>query len=286
MPTCLLGLGSNEGESAATLRAAMGEIAALPDVRLVHQSGWHRTRPVGGPPGQADYVNGAALVETTIPPLTLLAELQQIEKRHGRERSERWGPRTLDVDMLLYGNEVSDTEMLTLPHPRMSFRRFVLEPAAEIAPRMLHPVIGWPVERLLLHLRCATDLLAIVSPNDALRTGMFEFLIQQGNCQGAPRPEFETAVHHWPPNWTDWLQVQSSAKRPQQDQTRRLSYAAAAFPKLSVLLDADIARRGADKLKWSTLVRQPGRGPTLRLPTIDRARIESELLAAVNAVWA
>jgi hypothetical protein len=151
---------------------------------------------------------------------------------------------------------------------------------------MLHPVIGWPIERLLLHLRRASDLLAIVSPNDALRTELFEFLIQQGGCRAAIRPEFETAAHHWPPIWTDWLQAQSSAECPPLEQTSGLSYAAAAFPKLSVLLDADIAHRGADKLKWSTLVRQPGRGPTLRLQTTDRDRIEAELLAAVNAVWA
>lgn len=286
MPTCLLGLGSNEGDSASTLRTAVDEIAALPNIRLIRQSGWYRTRPVGGPPGQADYVNGAAVVETTIPPLTLLAELRQIEDRHGRTRAERWGTRTLDVDVLLYGNEVCETEMLTLPHPRMSFRRFVLEPAAEIAPRMLHPVIGWQIERLLLHLQQASDLLAIISPNDAMRTELFEFLIRQGNCRGFARPEFETAPHHWPPMWTDWLQVRSSTERPRPEQTSGLSYAAAAFPKLSVLLDADIARRGADKLKWSTLVRQPGRGPTLRLQTTDRDRIEAELLAAVNAVWA
>jgi 2-amino-4-hydroxy-6-hydroxymethyldihydropteridine diphosphokinase len=122
MPTCLLGLGSNLGESEATLASAVGEITALPDLQLVRHSKWHRTPPVGGPPGQAEFFNGAAVVETTIPPLTLLAELQQIESRHGRVRGERWAPRTLDIDVLIYGNEVSETPMLTLPHARLTFR--------------------------------------------------------------------------------------------------------------------------------------------------------------------
>ena len=94
---------------------------------------------------------------------------KDIESRHGRQPAERWAPRTLDIDMLLYDNEVIETTMLTLPHPRMTFRRFVLEPAAEIAPRMLHPIIGWPVERLLLHLDAASDQAALVSPSEALR---------------------------------------------------------------------------------------------------------------------
>ena len=170
MPTCLLGLGSNLGDSAATLAAAIAEIKALPDVTFVRHSTWHRTQPIGGPAGQGEFFNGAAVVETTVPPLTLLHDLQQIETRHGRKRSERWAPRTLDIDILVYGNEVSETAMLTLPHPRLTFRRFVLEPAAEVSPKLRHPVIGWSIERLLLHLRSAAEQLAIVSPHDSLRT--------------------------------------------------------------------------------------------------------------------
>lgn len=287
MPTCLLAIGSNLGDSAATLRAAVNEIAAIPNIRLIRQSGWHRTRPVGGPSGQTDYLNGAALVETTIPPLTLLAELQKIEDRHGRTRIERWGPRTLDIDLLLYGNEVSETEMLTLPHPRMTFRRFVLEPAVEIAPKMLHPVVGWPLQQLLLHLEQAADLLAIVSPSNAIRKQLTDFLSQNSAATSTESPKFETADRHWPPLWTNWLRVPPSANvaNPKLP-TTELPYAAAAFPKLSILLDADVAHRGADKLRWSTLVRQPGRGSMLRLQSPDHSEIEAEVLAAISAVWA
>jgi 2-amino-4-hydroxy-6-hydroxymethyldihydropteridine diphosphokinase len=288
MATCLLGLGSNLGDSEATLRAAVADIAALPDVQVLRQSAWVRTRPVGGPTDQADYVNGAVVIESTIAPLRLLAELQQIEARHGRVRGERWSPRPLDIDILLYANEVSETAMLLLPHPRMTFRRFVLEPAAEIAPKMLHPVIGWPIEQLLLHLEWASDLLALVSPSDVIRERIATILVERRGARFVTRSKFTTADHHWPRLWSTWLKLPT--KTPTDvavgRQQSELPYAAAAFPKLSVLLDADIAyHRGADKLQWSTLVRQPGRGPTLRLQTSDWSEIESEAIAAVDAVW-
>jgi 2-amino-4-hydroxy-6-hydroxymethyldihydropteridine diphosphokinase len=289
MPTCLLGLGSNVGDSEATLQKAVAEITALPNLQVVRHSTWHRSRAVGGPAGQAEYVNGAAIVETTIAPLTLLAELQQIETRLGRVRGERWGPRTLDIDVLLYGSEVSETAMLTLPHPRMTFRRFVLEPAVEIAPKMLHPVIGWPIERLLMHLEKASELVAIVSPSDAVREQVAKAAVDRCGAVAAKRPTFDTVEHHWPSLWTTWLQMPTRASRKPDAagaQTPVLPYAAAAFPKLSILLDADVARRGADKLRWSTLVRQPGRGPTLRLQSSDLPEIETEVLAAVDAAWA
>ena len=287
MPTCLLSLGSNVGHREATIAAAIGEITALPDVQLIRHSGWHRSRPVGGPPGQGEYVNSAAVIETTIAPLTLLSELQSIEARHGRQRGERWAPRTLDIDILLYGNEVSETPMLTLPHPRMTFRTFVLAPAAEVAPKMRHPVIGWPVERMLLHLQQASDSVALVSPSESIRQRIGALVVERCGVKLSSRPTFPTADHHWPPLWTTWLEVSpdASSNKPTTEQHAELPYAAAAFPKLSVLMDADVAHRGADKLQWSTIVRQPGRGPTLRLQTTDVAEIEAEVLAAMNAVW-
>src|SRR3954465_3999356 len=169
MPTCLLGIGSNLGDREATLTAALADITALPDVQVVQHSKWYRSQPVGGPGGQGEFMNAAAVIDTTTAPLLLLDELGKLEMRHGRQPAERWSARTLDIDVLLYGNEVAEMAMLTLPHPRMSFRRFVLEPAAEVAPRMLHPTIGWPIERLLLHLTAASDQVALVSPSAEMR---------------------------------------------------------------------------------------------------------------------
>src|SRR6476619_7219026 len=183
MPTCLLGLGSNLGDREATLSAALADITALPDVQVVQHSNWYRSQPVGGPPDQGEFLNAAAVIETSIPPLLLLDELGKLESRLGRRPAERWSARTIDIDILLYGNEVAETAMLTLPHPRMSFRRFVLEPAAEIAPRMLHPTIGWPIERLLLHLNMASDRIALVSPSETFRKDLSELLHTQFNAQ-------------------------------------------------------------------------------------------------------
>jgi 7,8-dihydro-6-hydroxymethylpterin-pyrophosphokinase (HPPK) len=193
----------------------------------------------------------------------------------------------LDIDILLYGNEVSETSMLTLPHPRMTFRTFVLAPAAEVAPKMRHRVIGWSVERLLLHLQLASELVAVVSPSEALRQRIAALLVERLGVRLFSRPTFANVDHHWPPLWTTWIEVPAIAgsNAPAVAPSSGLPYAAAAFPKLTVLLDGDVAHRGADKLQWSTIVRQPGRGPTLRLQTTDVAEIEAEVLAAMNAVW-
>lgn len=286
MPVCLLGLGSNIGDREASLRGAITEINALPDVQLIRHSDWHASRPVGGPPNQGEFLNGAAVIETTIAPLPLLDELQKIEMRHGRESAERWSPRTLDIDILLYDNEVAETEMITLPHPRMSFRRFVLDPATEIAPKMLHPIIGWPIERLLLHLNMASDQVALLSPSAELPSRIGDALAERFGGQLVGPPGFSTAEHHWPSAWTTWLALHprlgkyhSVARAPGQ-----LPYAAAAFPKLTILMAGESASP-ADKLQWATLVRQPGRGPTLRLQTTDAAEISAEVFAAIEAVW-
>jgi 2-amino-4-hydroxy-6-hydroxymethyldihydropteridine diphosphokinase len=285
MPTCLLGLGSNLGDREASLRATLADITALPDVQVVQHSNWYRSQPVGGPPDQGEFLNAAAVIETTIAPLQLLDELGNIELRHGREPAERWSPRTIDIDILLYGNEVAETGMLTLPHPRMSFRQFVLEPAVEIAPKLLHPTIGWPVERLLLHLNAASDQLAIVSPSEETRDRLTNDIREQCAANTVRPPSFTTAEHHWPSAWTTWFALSSSREsKLAKDAPSTLPYAAAAFPKLTILID-DASAKPGDKLHWSTLVRQPGRGPTLRLQTSDTAEIDAEVLAAIAAVW-
>lgn len=132
--TAVIALGSNLGESRDTLSTAVAELADQPGVRLKAVSPVVRTRPVGGPE-QPDYLNLVISVETDLEPHDLLAHCQSVENAHHRERVVRWGPRTLDVDIITYGDLVLDDEDLTLPHPRAAGRAFVLQPWAWMDPQ-------------------------------------------------------------------------------------------------------------------------------------------------------
>jgi len=127
-----LGLGANLGDRRATLRAA---VAALGDVVAV--SPVYETDPVGGPPGQPAYLNLVVELDTDRSPRELLEEARRLEATAGRVREERWGPRTLDVDVLLVGDLVVDEPDLVVPHPRMAERAFVLVPLADLAPELV-----------------------------------------------------------------------------------------------------------------------------------------------------
>jgi len=132
--TAYVGLGSNLERPILQVSAALEALARLPRTELIARSSLYRTRPVG-PPDQPDYINAVAGLSTALSAEALLDELQALEQRQGRVRgAERWGPRTLDLDLLLYGLERIGGERLQVPHPRMAERGFVLYPLAEIAP--------------------------------------------------------------------------------------------------------------------------------------------------------
>lgn len=164
MPLCLIGLGSNLGDRQDLLDKALVRLLRHQAVELVRQSRYYETRPAGGPSAQPAYLNAAAVLQTSLSPHGMLAELQRVETELGRQRVEHWGPRTIDLDLLLYENLILAEPDLTLPHPRMAWRRFVLEPAAEIASEMVHPGTGWMIARLLEHLNRTPWYLAIAGP--------------------------------------------------------------------------------------------------------------------------
>lgn len=147
MQTAFVGLGSNLGRPVSQVRAALCELDALQETRLMQQSSLYRSPPLG-PAGQPDYVNAVARLETRLAPHALLDRLQDIEQQHGRVRGKRWGPRTLDLDLLLFGDRRIASERLRVPHPEMARRPFVLFPLSEIAPDLTLPGIG-PLALLL-----------------------------------------------------------------------------------------------------------------------------------------
>ncbi len=135
-----VGLGANLGDSRAAVEAALLQLSALPGTTLVARSALYRSAPVdaGGP----DFINAVAELRTAMQPQALLHALQAIEQAHGRERPYRHAPRTLDLDLLMHGQQVLQTPTLTLPHPRLHQRAFVLLPLLELAPGLRHPERG------------------------------------------------------------------------------------------------------------------------------------------------
>lgn len=152
MPRALIALGSNLGDRRRTLDDATAAVGGFPQTVLVARSSFYETVPVGGPPGQEPFVNGAVVVETPLAPTQLLDELLQLETKLGRVRDVAWGPRTIDLDLLLYDDRVIETERLRVPHPRLAYRKFVLRGAVEIAGDWRHPLLDRTLKDLATHL--------------------------------------------------------------------------------------------------------------------------------------
>jgi 2-amino-4-hydroxy-6-hydroxymethyldihydropteridine diphosphokinase len=143
-----VGLGSNLGEREALIRQAVEALAALPETCMVKVSSLYDTEPAGEVE-QPNFLNAACQIDTALTARQLLWNLLLIERRLGRVRQQRWGPRTIDLDLLLYGNLVVDEPDLTVPHPELLRRSFVLVPLVELDPLLVHPITG---QTLLAHL--------------------------------------------------------------------------------------------------------------------------------------
>jgi len=139
MTLCYIGIGSNLNDPLRQVATALGALANIPDTSVLRRSPWYRS-PAVGPGVQPDYVNGVIELESTLTPFELLHHLQHIEMQQGRQRSIRWSARTLDLDILLYGDQRIETPELQIPHPRLSERNFVLVPLATLSPQRQLPV--------------------------------------------------------------------------------------------------------------------------------------------------
>ena len=135
---CYIGLGSNLNSPKHQINAALQQLSKISKTTLIFHSSLYSSRPLG-PQDQPDFINAAAAINTALNPHALLDKLQAIEQMSGRERKQHWGPRTLDLDLLLFGDQTIKSERLTVPHPHMRQRNFVLHPLFEIAPELTLP---------------------------------------------------------------------------------------------------------------------------------------------------
>ncbi|MBX7164918.1 MAG: 2-amino-4-hydroxy-6-hydroxymethyldihydropteridine diphosphokinase [Pirellulales bacterium] len=276
MIRALVALGSSLGDRSATLDAAVAACEEVPGLRVLACSRWWATRGVGGTAPQSEFLNGALVAETSLTPHELLGRLQVVEQRLGRTRDRRWAPRTLDLDLLLYGDVVIETPRLEVPHPRMSFRRFVLDPACEVAAEMLHPVCRQSLDELRAALDRRPRWAAVIGPT---RTECEELAERAAAAIGG-RHVAVAEVGSWSDasgvdRWSlcsDW-RPGASADLPADERC---------WPVLCAFVaDAPAANAVPLVVDQAGVLRAPG--PLLRLAPGEREQAVIELVAALQA---
>lgn len=194
MARCLISLGANLGHPTETLLSAYRQLCEQFGADHLRMSRLYRSPPVGGPGGQSEFVNAVVAIETDLEPFAVWRKTCTIEQTLGRQRQQRWEARRIDIDILLHGDTRIWTPHFKLPHPRMSWRRFVLEPACEVAADWQEPVSGWSLAQLAGHLqsRQRPRLLVVGEPSAGFN-GLLDALRQQPwidrCCGGASRSE-------------------------------------------------------------------------------------------------
>ena len=257
----LIALGSNLGDRAETLSRACRHLADHAEIEGFTISAWHSTPPIGGP-SQGEFLNGAASFRTTLSPKDVFKLLQKTEHQSGRKAVERWGPRLIDLDLLLYGDEVmglAGESGLIVPHPRMAFRGFVLRPASEVAPRMRHPVIGWTIGEMWRHLQACPPYVLFVFADRERAQRLGERVSTRTGLRRVPQTEF--AAFSPPPNAaTEIIWCSSIDPIPTKTPHR---------PKL-VVFDVEVDRTAA--------------GPAIDASRLSDEQAEIEIAAAIDAM--
>lgn len=216
MPRCFIGLGGNIGRVEETFDRALAALRADPELKMGPVSSFQRTFPVGADAGDP-YLNAAAELKTDLEPLALLAKLQALENQLGRVRTTRWGPRTIDLDIVFYDSKIIAEPRLIVPHPAAWYRRFVLDPLAQIATDFVHPIKGLSVRHLRERLLARPLPIAFAGATFSERQRLLELV-------GREFPDV------WP---TEWVPGQPKPLDPRAE------------PKIVVWLGAPSATEGA-----------------------------------------
>ena len=198
---CLISFGSNLGERAALVAEAAKRVSENPSVRDLRTSRLFETPPIGGPEGQHPFLNAVAVFDTDASARQVLELLQVTEQELGRQRRERWDARSIDLDVVLHGELVGGGTGLIVPHPRYTARRFVLEPACDVAAHYRDPRFGWTLKQLFNHLNQGPPSLALLGGDVSTRMEICRRLQTEHKIQtfeGPPPPEPMTVVGHAP----------------------------------------------------------------------------------------
>lgn len=280
---CLVAFGSNSGETQAVFQTTVSHLQQQPEIEVTAISRLITTKAVGGPLDQPDYGNAVFRLNTSLNAATLHQRLKEMETAAGRERRVRWSPRCLDLDLLLYGDSVIDTPDLLVPHPRMTFRRFVLEPAAEIAGSMPHPIAGKTMQGLLDHLNSFPDQITWVSQWSENLEEIFQRIQAHSKV-----PLIRTGEHASSPTSRELAESATTANAP--------------VWKLAVVQNRDDFETNLPSTKllvWGPLIpgeleETPFLGPQLNLssagkeaedpPRTQPGQIEIEVLAAIQGM--
>lgn len=182
MPRALLAIGANLGDRHAQFERAISALGDDDEISVLTRSTWRETAPTGGAAPQPAYLNGALVVETSLEPHALWRRMAAIEESCGRVRTLHWGPRTLDLDLLLYEEYFINDETLTVPHPRLTLRNFVLEPSAEIVPEMVHPMLRRSLAQIWSHVQGTSPLVAIAG-DETMRHALAERIASRCGAQ-------------------------------------------------------------------------------------------------------